>query len=127
MAITILPLGDTGLEVNISGKLEKQDYEEFVPAAEQKIREEGKVDLLVRISDFEGWSVSALWEDLKFDYRHYNDVSRLALVGRTAAEKWMATLSKPFTGADVEYYSEREIGLARRWIRGEPANANPSA
>ena len=80
------------------------------------IRRRHDDDLLVEIADLEGWTPAALWEDLKFDVRHYRDIARLALVGRDDSQKWMATLSRPFTGAEVRYFSHDELTAARDWV-----------
>jgi hypothetical protein len=33
------------------------------------------------IVNFKGWTLSAVWADLKFDITHYSDIERLAVVG----------------------------------------------
>ena len=68
----------------------------------------------------EGWTPAALWEDLKFDVKHYRDVSRFALVGEDWTKNWLATVSEPFTAAEIRYFIERDIEGARDWVRGVP-------
>lgn len=115
---TSLQLRETGggrlLLVRISGKLHRSDYEIFVPMVENMIEEHGKVRLLVELVDFEGWSAGALWEDVKFDLRHFSDFERLALVGDQKWEKGMAVFCKPFTKAEVQFFpvEKREEALA---------------
>ena len=115
-ALEIEQLSPSTLALHIHGKLEKEDYQRFVPLAEESIKSHGKVNLLIKISNFQGWSPAALWEDLKFDVRHYSDVSRLALVGNDSSQEWLATLSKPFTGAEVKFYGENETDAAQQWV-----------
>lgn len=122
MTMAITSIGNNGLELNVRGKLEEEDYRTFRPLAEERIRDFGSVNLLVRVSDFQGWTPSAMWEDLKFDVAHYSDVSRLALVGDEPSTKWMAWVSKPFTQAEVEHFPEARIEDARSWIR-QPVTA----
>lgn len=55
-------------------------------------------------------------EDLKFDAAHYRDVSRLALVDDGANARWIAWVSKPFTGARIEHFNDAELEQARAWI-----------
>ena len=59
------------IEVEVTGKLSKEAYEAFLPATEAKIKEFGKVRMLVILHDFHGWDASALWEDVKFDLKHH--------------------------------------------------------
>ena len=68
------------LVVRASGKLSQEDYDHFVPEVDRLIRE-GKIRLLFEMQDFHGWEAGALWEDIKFDVKHFGDIERLALVG----------------------------------------------
>ena len=75
------------LVVHISGKLGKGDYEHFVPEFERLLRQYGKLCVLFDMTDFHGWDAGAMWEDIKFDIRHFAEIERLAMIG----EKKMAT------------------------------------
>ncbi len=123
MSIELQTPGGSTLEMVAQGKLEKKDYDLFIPKIEKLIEEKGKVGLLIRLEDFRGWSVAALWEDLKFDCKHYRDVSRVALVGEKESQEWMATVSKPFTAAEVKFFVEEELEEARSWA-GEGTGAD---
>lgn len=105
------------IEVVLTGKLSKEAYQEFVPLTEERIKQYGKVRLLVVMHDFHGWEAGALWEDLKFDLKHFNDLERLALVGESKWEKGMAAFCKPFTTAKIKYFDIAEIAGAREWIQ----------
>jgi hypothetical protein len=117
MSVAISNLGSAALELDVHGKLHGDDYRKFSTVAEQHIQEHGKISLLVRVEDLEGWTPAAFWQDLKFDSKHYGDVSRLAIVGREGDEReWMATLSRPFTSAEVEFFPAGRIKEARDWV-----------
>lgn len=108
------------LTVRLTGKLSKEDYELFTPEVERLIDRHGKIRMLVVMEDFHGWDAGALWEDIKFDWKHFSDVERLALVGNTKWEKGMATFCKPFTTADVKFFTPDDLGEARRWLQELP-------
>ena len=109
--------GGKCLRVQLSGKLTKEDYQQFVPEIEALIQREGKLRVLVRMHDFHGWTMAALWEDIKFDLKHFGDIERLALVGERKWEAGMAAFCKPFTRATVRYFDEAQAGEADRWIK----------
>ena len=67
--------------------------------------------------DFHGWTAGALWEDIKFDVRHFRDIERLALVGEKKWEKGMAVFCKPFTTAKVRYFERAKADEARAWLQ----------
>ena len=104
------------VEVSVSGKLAKEDYEHFVPLMEEAIRQHGKVRLLVIMHDFHGWSAGALWQDIKFDVKHFNHIERLALVGESKWEHGMSVFCKPFTTATIRYFDQADVEAARDWI-----------
>jgi SpoIIAA-like len=104
------------LEVRATGKLTKEFYEELVPIVDQQIKQFGKIRVLFMMDDFHGWTAGALWEDMKFDLKHWRDIERLAIVGESKWEKGMATFCKPFTSASIKYFDECEIEAARKWL-----------
>lgn len=124
MAVQILTHDDDALvEIKVSGKLVKEDYASFVPEFERLIRQHGKLRVLFEMSDFHGWELSALWEDLKFDLKHFHDIERLAMVGDKKWEKGMSVFCKPFTTADVKYFDAEDRAAAMVWLGGKTASA----
>ncbi len=104
------------LTIALSGKLAKEDYAHFAPEVERLVREHGKLRMLVKMRDFHGWSAGALWEDIKFDVKHFRDIERLAIVGERAWEHGMAVFCKPFTTAKIRYFDVSEASAAEAWI-----------
>ncbi|MEQ8763941.1 MAG: STAS/SEC14 domain-containing protein [Planctomycetota bacterium] len=107
------------IEVNVSGKLEKADYEALIPVFEKEIEEHGKLRLLVLLDDFEGWSASALWEDIQFDVKHFRDFEKLAIVGDSKWHEGMSVFCRPFTTAEIRYFDIADAGAAHQWIRAD--------
>jgi hypothetical protein len=105
------------LEVPVTGKLSREDYERFVPEIEKLIRRHGKIRLMFWMHDFHGWDVAALWEDIKFDARHFNDIERLAMVGETKWQQRMAAFCRPFTTAEIRYFDTYQLDEARAWLQ----------
>ena len=104
------------LEVHLTGKLVKKDYEMFLPAVERLVKQHGKLLMLVELHDFHGWTGGALWEDIKFDAKHFNDIERLAITGENKWEKGMAAFCQPFTRAKVRYFDHIRAAEARDWL-----------
>lgn len=107
------------LVVRASGKLSKEDYGHFIPAVERLIKEQGKIRLLFVMHDFHGWEAGALWEDIKFDVKHFADIERLALVGEKKWEEWMAEFCKPFTSAEIRYFDQSQADEGQSWIASD--------
>jgi hypothetical protein len=108
--------GNNVLEVRVTGTLTKDDYEHFLPEIERLIREHGKLRILFDMHDFHGWSAGALWDDIKFDLKHFRDIDRLALIGERKWEAAMASFCRPFTSATIRYFDRAQSEDARKWL-----------
>jgi hypothetical protein len=104
------------LTIHVSGKLEKTDYENFVPEFERLVRQHGKLRVLFEMSAFHGWEASALWEDTKFALKHFGDIERIAMVGEKRWQQGMATSCKPFTKAMLRYFDHADTAEAQKWL-----------
>jgi hypothetical protein len=103
------------LEVKVSGKLSKEDYDELEPLVDELI-ELGKIKILFVMHDFHGWDLGAIWEDTKFATKHCRDIEKIAMIGEKTWEKWMAAICKPFTMSKVKYFDAGEEEAARQWL-----------
>jgi hypothetical protein len=116
MAIQIHEQKDGKLvEVQLSGKIRKEDYEHFVPEVDRLIRQHGKIRMLLEMTDFHGWDAGALWEDIKFDLKHFSDFERISMVGEKKWQKGMSQFCRPFTSAKIRYFDRRAMAEARQW------------
>jgi len=114
--------------LKITGKLEKKDYNFFVPELERQIKQYGKVNMLLGLDDFHGWTAGAAWEDTKFGIRHFNDIKRLAIIGDKSWEKGMSIFCRPFTRAKVRYFDANEKGqreAAESWVKEDTETQKP--
>ena len=110
------------IHLKVTGKLEKEDYDFFVPQMDKQIEEHGKVNILMELIDFQGWTAGAAWEDTKFGIKHFNDIEKIAIVGDKAWEKGMAAFCKVFTMAKVRYFDANKDNMrheAEEWIENQ--------
>ncbi|UUO08327.1 STAS/SEC14 domain-containing protein [Blastopirellula sp. J2-11] len=104
------------LQVTAAGKLTSADYATFVPAVEGMIEAAGRIRILFVMDQFEGWDAGAAWEDTKFAIEHFNDIRKIALIGESSWEKWMAVICKPFTMAEVRFFAPDQRAEALEWL-----------
>jgi hypothetical protein len=102
--------------IHVTGKLAKADYERFAPEFERLVREHGKLRVLFDMTAFHGWEAGALWEDIKFDIKHFADIERLAMVGEKKWQQGMAAFCRPFTKATIRYFDHAAVAQARAWL-----------
>jgi hypothetical protein len=109
--------GGQTLVVHASGKLTKDDYARFVAEFDRLVEQHGKLRLLFDMQDFHGWEPRALWEDAKFDLKHFSDIERVAMVGEKRWQHWMSRFCSPFTRAQVRYFDRTEEPAAEAWLK----------
>ena len=122
MPVQLNRVNEAGKQILVaraSGSLSKEEYEHFIPEVERLIKQEGKIRLLFDMQDFHGWQAGALWEDIKFDLKHFSDIERLAMVGEKKWEEWMAKFCAPFTSAEIRYFDHDQIAEAKRWVAAD--------
>ncbi|WP_296424555.1 STAS/SEC14 domain-containing protein [Yoonia sp.] len=108
---------DDVIVVRASGTLTTADYETAVPRLEHLMeRATGPLRILMRLEDFKGWEIGALWSELEFDLKHRGDFGRIAIIGDTALEQWGTTLAAPFIKADVRFFTPDKELEAREWL-----------
>ncbi len=104
------------VKIVAAGKLTRNSYDTFTPELDRLIEAHGKIRMMFEMVEFEGWTLGAAWEDLKFGCKHFNHIERIAIVGDRKWEKAMASVCKPFTRAKVRYFDVEELVVAREWI-----------
>jgi hypothetical protein len=66
--------------------------------------------------DFRGWDAGALWQEIKFDMKHFKDIERCAAVGDQRWQKWLTEFCVPFTKATIRYFDSADTAAARKWL-----------
>ncbi len=116
MAVELVESPDGRMvEVQVTGKLSKEDYEHFVPRTE-KLMQNGKVRILFSMHEFSGWEMGALWEDIKFDIKHFKDIDRLAMVGDKKWEHHLAKLAEPYYAREAKFFDTDDDAWS--WLEG---------
>jgi hypothetical protein len=90
-----------------------------VPEFERLVRQHGKLPVLFDMAGFHGWDAGALWEDIKFDIKHFADIERLAMIGEKKWQQGMAAFCKPFTTATIRYFHHADVAEEQKWLREE--------
>lgn len=104
------------LVIHVTGKLVKTDYAGFVAEFERLLKQHGRLRVLFDMTGFHGWDASAVWEDFKFDVKHFADISRLAMLGDRRWQHGMAEFFRPFTKATTRYFDHTASVEARKWL-----------
>ncbi|MBJ3762530.1 STAS/SEC14 domain-containing protein [Maribius pontilimi] len=99
--------------IGASGVLCERDYAHAIPELEHAMElSSGPFRMMVRLEDFRGWEIDALWRELKFDVKHRRNLGRIAVVGESGLEEWGTKLSAPFARADMRFFYTGQEAMA---------------
>lgn len=107
------------IKIRASGTLTRNDYDYTVPEIEHAMElSKGPLRVKLRLEDFHGWDIGALWQELEFDLKHRDDLGRIAVIGETALADWGTTLAAPFTKATMRFFPSENEAEADEWLAG---------
>ena len=116
------------LSFTIAGTLTKADYAAVVPILEEKVKRWSKVNVYLEVGEMDAMTLSALWEELKQDVKHFNDFNRAAIVDNgSALLKATALVTTALTPAEVRYFPVAQKTEALRWALGADPSADQTA
>jgi len=113
-------LPENVLGIEVSGKLTHEDYVDGMLLLCDEMLEKHKPlkMMLVIARDFGGMELSAMWDDMSYGIRHWNDLSHIAFVTDEGWIRNMTALFKPFFPGEVKFYGLDEVEQAKDWIVG---------
>ncbi|MCC9137959.1 STAS/SEC14 domain-containing protein [Pontibacter silvestris] len=102
--------------MRISGQVDKQDYDVMLPLLEEKIKQYKKIRVYAEVQDVDEYSAKALWEEIRYDFKHANNFSQVVIVGDKKWLDWITSAASPFTSADVKYFETSQRTEAINWL-----------
>ena len=105
--------------LKLSGKLTGEEYAELIPILEQRIKEYGKIRLLIELDHWEGWGPYASLKDFVFVLKNSFKIERIAFLIKSKIDKQSILIDQPFTpwfGHQTKYFSSKEEDVAWRWV-----------
>ncbi|OMH39495.1 STAS/SEC14 domain-containing protein [Motiliproteus sp. MSK22-1] len=106
------------LEFVASGKLTDFEYQSvLIPQVENAIQESGKINVLWKMDNFDGWELHAAWDEFLLALKTRDTIERIALVGDKPWQKKLVTYLKPLTHAEVQYYDSDRSEEAQDWLK----------
>ncbi|MGK7919698.1 MAG: STAS/SEC14 domain-containing protein [Trichodesmium sp.] len=117
----IIPLENQKIiGLSINGKIEISDIEKVKTLVEERLKSQSKLRVYVEVKSFQGISVEALWEDLKFALPHLKDFEKKAVVCDKSWVNKLTTASNKIFGnithIEIKCFSWSEKEEALEWI-----------
>ena len=118
MSIDIVPNnGILNVVLKATGKLTHADYSVMVPMMKQAVQSipNIKVNMLIDATEFEGWELEAAWDDFKFGMEYKDTFLKVAIVGTSTWQEYIAKMGDWFMHGEVKFFYE--LNEANAWIK----------
>ena len=102
------------VEMRAYGQLTLSDVKALEGLSESKLREAGKLDLLIDLRHLGASSLDAIIEELRFAHKHATDFRKIAIVSESEFVNWGACVPGIFVDAEVCTFDSENN--ARAWL-----------
>ena len=107
------------LHVKVIGRASEEAYSSLTTQVAKHVRQHGKIGLLIEVAENAAqlnYPVSrAFWEEWIFHFQHWDDIQRLALVGKPEWALAVAVLCHSLTIAQIRHFGLADVSEAKRW------------
>ena len=107
---------DIFLTFKAQGKLTHDDYEIITPMIDSALLtvKDAKVNVVIDVTELEGWELRAAWDDLKLGLRHDNDFDKIAIFGNKNWQEKATKVVAWFASGEIKYFNDQQDALT--WL-----------
>ncbi|MDE2357214.1 MAG: STAS/SEC14 domain-containing protein [Alphaproteobacteria bacterium] len=110
-----MPPGVLGLVAD--GKVTHADYHDRLIPKVEAMTKAGPIKVLAVIhNDLPDYTLGAIWDDQMFGFKHWWDVTHMAVVTDHAWMRVALGLFSPFSPAKIRIFGLGELEAAKAWI-----------
>lgn len=104
------------IHIRAFGTLDHDDYEFMVPTIESALADvnDPKLDVLIDITELDGWTLSAAWDDFKFGVKHGREFHKVAVICSMRWQKGVVKVSDWFMPSEIEAFDNQHDAL--EWL-----------
>lgn len=108
------------IHIRAFGTLDHNDYQYMVPTIEAALAdvEHPQLDVLIDITELDGWTLHAAWDDFKFGLKHGRDFHKVAVICSERWQKGVVKVSDWFTPNEIASFDNQHDALV--WLEDEP-------
>ena len=111
-------LPDNVLGISAEGEVTGNDYETIIiPILEEKLKVHQKIRMLYHLGDtFNGFEISAMWDDAKIGFKHWSSWDKIALVSDHQLINTFIKFFGHMISCELRIFKNSELEEANKWI-----------
>jgi len=107
------------LAFEISGKISLDEEKAWLARFDRALEEHDKVSVLLIINEHASWEAKAMYEDLKWLFKHLRRFDKVAFVTDSKVWKWLVAIDSKFAkllGISEKHFEPSERDAALEWL-----------
>jgi hypothetical protein len=104
------------MHMEVSGKVTKEEIHDIAAAVDAQIRVHGKMNVIVELKEFKGYTISGFFEDFKYGLAHRDSFNRLAVVGDSKIEEVLVNISNIILSGEIKFFYHKDLEIAKDWV-----------
>ena len=118
--IEVLATADGLVSIRVSGKVDKQEWEQVTTAVDEAMSQHEHISLYANLSDLDGMSAGAVMEDLRYSLKSLRNMDQVARMAVVTDSKWIEKMTeasaKVFSDLQAQVFSQDQEAEARHWV-----------
>ena len=98
------------------GKLSIEDYQMITPIISSTLSSQPspRLEILIDITQFDGWTLGAAWNDFVMGIKHSGEINRVAVFGNSYWQKVLSRAGNWLIAGEIRYFDNRMGAI--NWI-----------
>lgn len=105
------------VELDMQGEITADDYKKIEPQLKKYLAEKGKMKFLVVVDRVRSFTLSALFEDIKFDLQNLKNIGATAIVGDRKSQEVLTKMINAIFPEKVKYFDDTDMKGANDWLQ----------
>ena len=106
--------------VEVSGRIDSAEENKWIEIFNQLIEEHEKINILVQLNGKMGIDFDAVYDDLKWTFKHLKNMNKLAIVSDSTVLGWLVAADSPFgklAGISEKHFETSHLRDAWLWVK----------
>lgn len=107
------------IALKVTGAVTADDQQTLAPFMQDRFSSGQELRILLWIEEFPGWSIRDMWDEMRLYHWPSNRIEKLAIVGESRVEEFIAWMAEIFSSTVVEFFRHEDIDEAWKWLHAD--------
>lgn len=118
--IDALQLKDSLVTVNVSGKVDRDDWQQVTDIVNEALEQHDRVSVLADLTHLDSFTTGAIYEDTKLGIKNLGSLNHFDKIAVLTEQQWLErgaqVTEKLLPNVDVRVFDTADTQQAHRWV-----------